>query len=149
MSCPRRPLGGQWALQPQLEPAGLFVSWHGMGRPLGTVLLSSCSLTLAPCRTSWSLCWRYCTDRWSSTETSPSTWRRLLTSRGCCRRTLSTSGQRSPESPLCVEGVEGGRHSPPLPTPPRWAGQGAASPVSQAAVELVTRDVSLGAAELL
>lgn len=106
----------QWALQPQLDPAGLFSSWHGIGRPAGAVLLSRCSLALARCRTSWSLCWRCCTDRWSSTGTSPSTWRRLLSSRGCCRRTSSTSGQRSPESPLCVEGVEGGRHSP-APTP--------------------------------
>lgn len=78
------------------------------------------SLALWPrsvwCRISWNPCWRCCTDRWSSTETSPSTWRRLPTSRGCCRRTLSTSGQSSPESPLCVDGVEGGRRSPALPS---------------------------------
>lgn len=50
-------------------------------------------------RTSWRVCWTFPASRWSSTRSSQATPTRLPTSRGCCRRTWSPLGPRSPDAP--------------------------------------------------
>lgn len=50
-------------------------------------------------RTSWSLCWMFPTSRWSSTEISRHTLRRLPISRNYYKRMLFTSGLKYLKSP--------------------------------------------------
>lgn len=49
-------------------------------------------------RTSWRMYWTFPASRWSSTKSRQTTPIRSPTSRGCCRRTWSPSGPRSPGS---------------------------------------------------
>lgn len=50
-------------------------------------------------RTSWRVCWTFLASRWNSTRSSQATATRSLISKGCCRRTWSPSGPRSPGTP--------------------------------------------------